>query len=148
MDERIKLYDAHDAEGAYYIPTKKAIFIPGIFIIRPAHEIAHMVEMNDINRCVKPDWGMTLKHNVNPRLYFSSLAREVRTRAIESIISDEKFTLGSTSFNIFNNPSWRYDMRNNLPFGRFKKENEVQDWVDDIRDRVLKSWSKDRIVNE
>lgn len=120
-----------------YKPTKKCIYIahslPTI-----AHEIAHMVEMNDFSRLLLQDWGLKLGPNVG----FTSAAREIRVRAIQGLMEPERNRLVNNYF------GWMIPLFGKLPFGRFKTKQDVIDWENDLHHRILRAWSLDRIFHE
>lgn len=158
MEERFRFYYGLSKRNDqdYYYPTKQYIFMPfttdNDFVASAAHEIAHMVEMQNYKRCLLPDWGMHAGPKKNtPSEYFAMLARETRVRAIEMIIapfSCEKEKQSSTRYDIFNNPYFGSELKKMIPFGRFKNAQEVKDWTYALRDRTLRDWSRERIFEE
>lgn len=117
-----------------------------------SHEIGHMVEMRDLTRCVKDDWGMMLpsKANKNPKSFLAAMSREIRVRAIELHILG-KSSNHNTKNNILTNPFWDRTAQNFLKknkLGKFNTYQELQDWVFYLRDKTYAAWSQDRIKHE
>jgi hypothetical protein len=111
------------------------------------HEIAHFVEMNNLDRLIKNDFGFSNNiPTVSPSAFFVSLAREVRAMAIQSILSDD-----CNKYNNFRpliNDKWDNQAKKHLPFGRFENENQVKEWQRDIFAKTYCRWSKDIIYEE
>jgi len=139
----------------FFVVTKEAIYCPYIL---PAveHEIAHAVEMKDKARWCLPDWGLTFKDFVRhvpmkPSRFFASMAREVRVRAIQMRMDhSHNNDVLSTTYNILNNEyAWGgYHTKRFLPYGRFRTYEDVQAWVNDLREKAYNAWSLERIDHE
>ena len=153
--------NANKDEICYFI-TNKMICFPS-FIVRTEHEISHMVEMHNYARLTKMDWGMKMSYLLyfdNPasiykiskiKTFFKAMAREIRTSAIENIITNfasEKDRINSSTYNIFNNPSYPKMVKKVVPFCTLKSEQDVEAWAFDIRDKTFNKWSKDRVEHE
>lgn len=153
MDSRIrlpKLFGDVDENKGFFV-TKETIYIPYIL---PAiqHDIAHMLEINDHNRCLIPDWGMPrFDGKISVRPFFAALAREVRTRAIQThitVFASEEEKAQSTAYDQFNNSYWKELAEELLPFGRFKNSQDLTSWMAMLRERTHKAWNLDRIHSE
>jgi hypothetical protein len=148
MDERIRIFslDADmDDDKSFYIPRKDMILIP-YDLPNLDHEVAHMVEMTNLDRCLLSDWGM--KHNgsqffKNKAPFFAALAREARVAAIQRHMRPDLNTMRPLS-----NPYWMDEAVKNVPFGRFKSYEDVMYWVMDINYKTYAAWSLDRIRHE
>lgn len=148
-----------------FVVTKDIIHIPYIL---PAveHEIAHAVEMTDKSRWLLPDWGMKMEpfksdslsflpfmkiKRLTPRMMFAAMSREVRVRAIQlhMLPESEHNNKKSSLYNILNNIVWGDWAKEMVPFGRrFKTYQDVNAWVNDLREKTFRAWSKDRIIHE
>lgn len=143
----------HDAQ--IFVATKKVIHIP-YSLPTAEHEIAHAVEMKNQARWLLPDWGLAFgiknwEINLTPSGFFSSMAREIRVRAIEILINPpHRADTMSTRYNILNNKfAWGGDCTKRfLPYGRFRKYEDVESWVHDLREKTWKAWSLARIEHE
>lgn len=107
-----------------------------IMLPTPAHEVAHMVEMNDITRTIKDDWGMPIFMPKDPKRFFAALAREARVRGIQSHMDANKG---------FTNQAWFNEAAKHLPFGRFTSEGQVFDWAHTLWLNASRAWNQDRI---
>jgi hypothetical protein len=125
------------------------------------HEIAHIVEMNDLSRICLPDWGMGKIHDgvhklkTNPKFFFAAVAREIRVRNIQKIISgdDLNMRVGSKKDNAYaavikNSYSWIDPAAKFIPFGRFRTMDEFYDWTIHLAETTLKNYSIERIRHE
>lgn len=123
-----------------YEPNKNHILLAA-HVPSISHEIAHMVEMNKFSRLVQDDWGLPNSNLLDCKssFLFAALARETRVRAIESFLNGRKE---------FNNNYWFNVANTHLPFGKFKVLFDIQYWVEDMWERTIKIWSKDRIYTE
>lgn len=153
IDERIRVYnmitDNIFGDDMYYVPTKEHLYIPIGF---PAveHEVGHMVEMNSLDRCLLPDWGMQVKGFVGgkvkvprPAAYFRALARECRVRAIQHVMDPNSLAIFPRD-HIF----WGHESDKYLHFGRFKSPRDVHEWGQDLFDKTYAAWNLDRIRHE
>lgn len=140
MDDRINVYDGlfgdHGIKGLDdygYIPRKNEIFITGVFPTL-SHEIAHIVEINDKNRLLKDDFGMSVLFaeklfKSNAKYSFAAFARETRVEAIQSVIDNSE---KNTFERLTSNPIWNGAVKSNVPFGKFNNFKQVEEWVSDI----------------
>lgn len=106
-----------DVYEAVYIPTKNGIIMPcGMPTID--HEVAHIVEMNDISRIVKPDLGLSMgfKNPNSHSEFFCVVAREVRVRAIQT-------SMGYKPVRIKDHGA--YNRQPHLPYGRFQSDKDI-----------------------
>lgn len=156
-ESRIILKDKlwnHDGTINAYVPSKQSIII-ACRIPPIEHEIAHIVEMNDISRLLQIDFGMPF---IGPKAdlfynkksaYIAGCARETRVRAIQSIIENKddydsfmEQPLNNVMYNLadrfFDNT---YDLET-----RFKNTEEFIDWLRTIRIKTMNDWNKDRVV--
>ncbi len=133
-----------DGLVAYY-PAKQFIYM-GCNLPMIEHEIAHMVEMNNLSRIFLPDWGMKAfcdSDKLTSKELFAAMARETRVRAIVNILEGNGFK----PFN--NHGSWHHSLlKGHLPFGRFKDDKEVRQWCSDMGLSTYNAWSKERIHHE
>lgn len=116
------------------------------------HEIAHTVDM-PVARCTTPDWGIKNSIDIggwSNNYFFAALTREVRVRAIQlHLITQEHWKYKNIfTSRILENPAWGHQANMRLPFGRFKKHNQLVDWIHTIHMQTYKRWSIDRIVHE
>lgn len=110
-----------------YRPRKDTILI-GCKLPPLAHEIAHMVEMNDFSRLLKDDWGFkNCIDGGSPGSFFAAFARETRVRAIQSYMDGRPG---------FNNDYWFAQAHIRMPFGRFEHKKQVRDWVDGMFEKT------------
>lgn len=130
-------------EDIFYVPTKEVIFMPCTFPTIE-HEICHMIEMKDYDRCLKVDWGLALPqksvYSEKPNRIISAAVREIRVRAINSIFS--KCT------KISSNIVWADAVKEMLPYGKFKTIQDFFDWEEDLHNKTVQAWNKDRIEAE
>lgn len=130
-----------------YMPRKDClIFVDGLPTL--THEIGHMVEMQDIKRCILPDMGMIFKPNAwrNNELstaeYIRSTVRELRARAIESV-------LGNYDHALHNNKSWGDKIaEKTLGSGRFKTRDDIETWMRELHEKTVKAYNHDRIEHD
>lgn len=155
MDPRIRVFPFFDevqdvlGEPFGYLPRKDSILFP-IVLPHVNHEIAHMVEMNDLSRVLRPDWGLASAANsehwkndtVSPPPFFAAAAREIRVRSIQEFLSTTK------SRELHCHPTWGYEIQKRLPFGRFNSMKDFQNWERDLQARTIMAWSIDRIEYE
>lgn len=139
MDSRILPRDTLN-DVVFYKPGKNAIMFP-YCLPSVAHEVAHVVEMNNFSRLVQDDFGMKLFFcKPSPQMVFAAASRETRVRAIER-------HMGETSYLLHNN-LWKSYCKESCPFGRFKTYSDVEDWYLDLDEKTYKAWSLDRIRHE
>lgn len=148
-----KLWNKDSTINAY-IPSKDSIVI-ACRIPPIEHEIAHIVEMNDLSRLLKVDFDMPF---IGPKAdlfymkksaYIAGCARETRVRAIQSIIEDNddydsfmEQPLNNVMYNLANRFfDQSYDFET-----RFKDTDEFIDWLRNIRIKTMNDWNKDRVV--
>jgi len=139
----------------FFVVTKEIIHLPCVL---PAaeHEIAHAVEMKNQKRWLLPDWGIPFKKfsidkGLTARMMFTAMAREVRVRAIQlhMMPESEQTNPNSSLTNILRNEhAWGHWAKTMVPFGKFKTYQDVDVWVNDLRERTFKAWSQDRIAHE
>jgi hypothetical protein len=155
FDGKVKLFDMLDEEGIIrkgkttigYLPTKDCLYLatqlPCI-----SHEIAHMVEANE-DRALLPDWGLPLFvkwERIKTSSIVAAIARETRVRAIQHHINNRKGKESDISLN--ENPVWSNMMLPRLPYGRFRTEYDLVQWVDDLHVKTYVAWSFDRVEVE
>lgn len=157
-----------------YIPSKETLYIAeGLPSID--HEIAHMLEMRDFNRLTKVDLGLespfdrNAKFTIKESAFFAASAREARVVAIQSVINaiesihsiDHRLDTYTRNISISvralggrkltNNIIWEnkcIDFLKNNQYGRFKTSYDYVQWIDDIHEKTVKAWTKDRIIVE
>lgn len=167
MDNPFSCEGAPDTKTVGYLPTKKMIFIAND-LPKFRHEIAHMVEMKDVSRITKTDWGLPRYDlsKCSASKIVAAIARETRVIAIDGILRvdkalntrDEDARLkGWGAHAILTSPDYVYKLStnvrfigaleeyNHLPYGRFWRTEDVVEWSDAIAERTVKAWSKDRI---
>lgn len=149
MEPRIRTYALADTIysdiSKVYFLTKEHIYIP-YRLPSASHEIAHMVEMKDLDRCLLPDWGLkafTNKVKVSDKLFFAAFAREIRIRAIDNLIHGF-----SNPVSITNHVYWFHEACKRIPFGRFKDNKDIVAWADDLSLKTFIAWSFDRVEHE
>lgn len=146
----------------YFIKNHKICIGYNLICIRLEHQICHMVEMQDLQRCLLPNWGFTSPLSktiysedpkrkdklirkeqliVSKEHLYRALARETRVRSIEKLISNSSYLL-------LNNPIWIDMVKCSLPFGKFTSTSDVGDWLDSITESTSKIWNLDRIEFE
>lgn len=154
MDDRFRLceYFGDIQEDKGFFVTKEFIHVPFI-LPRIEHDISHLLELTAARRWTMPDWGMPKfsADTIAPSAFFAALCRECRTRGIQLHLQkfqNEEAKLRSTAWNQLNNPYWKEMTEKLLPYGRLKTMQDVQCWLDDLRDRTFNAWSLDRIQCE
>lgn len=106
------------------------------------HEIAHIVEMTDYARLLKPDMGMAIElKKMSNKGLLCAIARESRVRAIQYII-------GNRQAKLFDNYVWERIVNDKIPLGKFKTFKEVLKWSNIIYDNTLEEWNLDKIKEE
>lgn len=129
-----------------YYPTKEKIYIAtGIPPIE--HEMAHLVEMENDSRIFLKDFGMKSDKGKSNSIFLVACVREIRVRAIQSHLVD-KVRDPFHSFICSRPSSWKSDVSKRVPFGRFKNADEWEDWAQDLFDKTVKHWDKDRVECE
>lgn len=132
---------------AAYIPKKNVIYIPVDF---PGlvHQIAHMVEIEDIKRCVMNDWGFgepKERFKYSNKMTLRILSREIRVRAIQLYLMD------SWSSNLESIVHQCEDLLkpklvNGL--GKFTSLDKLYQWEDHLRQTTYDVWNEERIITE
>lgn len=129
----------------YSIENNKINIAYNIPFVRIGHQIAHMVEINDLKKCLLPNWGFKTFQSFTPSKehIFRAIARETRVRAIEKIIYSDYLA----PIDLFNdiNFYWKDLVKNILPYGKFNSLEEVKDWCQSIEYSTLNIWSLDKI---
>lgn len=141
-------YNLHFKDVGYY-PTKHTIYITSTFP-HIAHEIAHMVEMKDINRCLLPDWGIVVQgktENMSDKLLLAGYTRELKVRAIQELIYDNPQKEWNDKL-IWRNPYWIEEILKRAPLGRFRTEEDIIEWRNDLQYKTFNHWNRDRIKFE
>lgn len=125
---------------AVYIPTKNGIIMPTCMPTID-HEIAHIVEMNDITRIVKPDLGLNMgfKNSESHSEFFCVVAREAKVRAIQT-------SMGYKPIRIKDHGG--FDVQAHLPYGRFQSYKNFLEWEEHLHTSTVKAWGKDRVMSE
>lgn len=157
LEPRLRVFEFADepqeniGENYAYIPRKDVILFP-VALPAAEHEIAHMVEMSNINRIILPDWGIASHLNTKwdvKDIKMSSLiaaaSREARVRAIQSHFS------GFPHYPMWKHPVWGHDVEDRLkkePFRRLKSFQDYKDWIDDLQMKTFNAWSPERIESE
>lgn len=153
---RVQLYGrmGEVVPGRGYLPTKDAILIPARFPLL-THELAHMIEVRDTSRLLRPDMGMRVFGRIrktNPLYrastpgFFAGMARETRVRAIESVLGGTVATSLLAGHGGIS--GWARDAVERLPFGRFRTLTDVSDWTAAISRATLRDWNRDRCWHE
>lgn len=106
---------------------------------RITHEIGHMVEINDLKRIFKNDWGQKrLTKYAKKVSWFAALAREQRVYTLEKIMGFESaYELRSDA-----NNAWK------MTSDKFKTQAETDAWLYRIVEKTRSEWNKDRIEHE
>ncbi|MCZ2224807.1 MAG: hypothetical protein LC122_14390 [Chitinophagales bacterium] len=129
-----------------YSPNYKNNILIGF--CRPAitHEIGHLVELDDISRIFKKDFGIPYAPEKfirsSAKGFFCALAREQRVYSLEDIMNNAK------SRSKFENPMWEFMAADRCPFGKFTKIEQVKDWLQSIIQQTFTNWDRDRIEFE
>jgi hypothetical protein len=159
IDSRFLFYDPfegpiNDGSHAFYIPTKENIFIPAGKVVVPVeHQLAHIIEMNNLERIIQDDYGLDNFGSLKPRTLsarYAALARELRVRAIEKIIKeDHEYSHERIIERLIDNQSFSVNgWDNDLPFGKFKTKKDVEIWALDIFSKTISHWDRDKIQYE
>lgn len=146
-EKRFRLHQFFgEGGGAGFFWTPTSIHIPyGLPAIE--HEIAHMVELENEQRCLLPDWGLSnfapkIGQEIQPKLLIAALSREDRVRAIQSLMCDKGYP------SILDNSIWAEWAQMMIPFGRFKSMQDAREWSAHVRASTIQRWSLDRIEHE
>lgn len=132
--------------GIGYIPNKDIVYfaynLPAI-----GHEIAHMVEMQDIKRCIIDDWALSSSslEKKNNRNLFRSFVREFRVWTIESRIFNPSL---KELKELPNKKLWLDDVERRLPYGRFETKSHLDDWMWHFQTTTFQSYPIDRVIND
>lgn len=136
----------YDHQHIFYLPTKKYIHW-SIDLPAAHHEIAHFVELSNINRLLLPDFDFSLGiSSNNPKNAMAVYTRELRVRAIQRHMRVDYKEYKDIQH--IQNEFIFKEMKDSLPFGRFKNEKELIDWSINLHDRTFNAWNKDRIEFE
>ncbi len=123
---------------AYHPNINGNIMLPLQFP-RITHEIGHMVEINDIKRIFKNDWGQKrLTQYSKTGSKFAALAREQRVFTLEKIMGHEN----PNELRSDANTAWR------MTSDKFKTQAETDAWLYRIVEKTRAEWNKDRIEHE
>lgn len=145
MDSRIRVFGFFDdlESNHGFIIRKDMICIP-TGLPSADHEIAHMVEMTNRSRWTLHDWGINIHEPKTQKGLFAAISRETRVRAIQ-----RHMTPNIPRFAPLNNVHcWEPWVKENIPFGKFKTYQDVENWVVDMHDKTYAAWSLDRIRYE
>ena len=128
------------------------------------HEMAHFVEMNDLSRLLKDDFGFdttdynyynsyTLTGSVNYRRVISCSIRETRVRAIENIIylgfiKDKDKFIEKFISKYENKYILNIKKDTNINFGRFKSNKEFEEYLLHTAEKTFDIYNKEKILFE
>ena len=165
----ITYHDGKSDKDVSYLIYDNHIYLPCVF--PPVqHEIAHMVEI-PLPRLMLPDWGLSdvsriiYKHpKEKVKTFFAAFSREIRVRAIQRIITANKEVPLATyvramhsevhpdtsNVSAFDNETWTnaaigYMQHDIYPI---KTKNQLEDWIINLHNKTIKSWSVERIRYE
>ncbi len=135
-----------------YSPTSRGLVMPSDF---PSieHEIAHFLEMGNIERLKFCDMGMDSDpgkwYERGPSILFIGFSRELRTRQIQKILEGEieggpNCKLAKSMNDLTTNQSWHPDQQFS-DFGKFKSAKEVEDYMIDLCNKVRQNWTQEKI---
>lgn len=124
-----------------YYPTKGKIYITE-HLPTIQHEIAHMVELKNMNRLLEIDFGFKMFEgkNATKNEWIAASAREIRTRTIDRLI-EKSPCVKEPGLNSY----WRELLHSRMPLGRFKTTKELIEWEQKLVEQTLKNWNVDRI---
>lgn len=135
---------------AAYIPKRSVVKIPVDFPTLN-HQIAHMVEIEDINRCTINDWGFGEPKSEKNFFKYSNkmvlriLSREIRVRAIQLHLNDK---CDKNLSSIVNQIKHLLKRRLDNGLGKFKNIQDLYQWEDHLRQTTYDAWNEDRIIHE
>ena len=127
------------------------------------HEVAHFVEMNDLTRLLKDDFGFDTMFyhyynhkiigSINYKRVISSSIRETRVRAIHYII---KCSFTKDKDNFIKKFKYNYSAgltlfsgnNLNINFGRFKSNKEFEEYLLHTAERTFDIYNKEKILFE
>jgi len=140
MESRFRFYgfigDIEDNKG-YFISNRFIYMnysLPNI-----EHEIAHMVEMSNLSRITKDDWGMPLNTDDDKTVSMAAIVRELRVRIIQHIITETYKPIRKISDAWNRNSFWSEYFLNKVPFGRFHSKEIAEQWVIDMAQKTRTS---------
>jgi hypothetical protein len=135
-----------------YLPTKDYLYFT--VVIRIEHQIAHLLEMNNLDRCVQMDYGFENFSKIiyshtppKPKPLFAALSREIRVGSIQSYFKSNP-QLHQENQEVLLNDFWKNFVKSSLPFGRFNSLQDVIEWGEHLKSQTYKAWSVDRIHHE
>lgn len=150
-----------------YIPTKNEINIGYCNgFIRLEHEIAHILEVKDNNKLLKPDFGFSLFDYKDNKIrskkdrnlpYFSHIgfnhfivgvAVESRVLAIESIITGNPLSQDILTKGRLYNEMWAFICKELVKTQtKFKNTQDVSDWSIHIIKKTMENWNQDKVMH-
>ncbi len=127
-----------------YMVRYGKIFITNFYGNALHHQVSHMIEMQNLNRCLKDDWGLSFfMKEFSKEQRIIAFVRECRVRAIEAVLQNK--TLDET---IYHHPLLDRDLNRIIPFKKFKTEKEFREWHSHIFETTYKKYSYDRIEHD
>ena len=154
-------------KNAIYIPTKSEINIGyANGLIRLEHEIAHILEVKDNSKLLKPDFGFytfNFKDNKTPTKkernlpkfshigfnhFIVGVAVESRVLAIESIITGEPLREEVLSKGRLCNDMLSFICDELVKTQtKFKNTKDVCDWSINIINNTISDWNQDKVMH-
>lgn len=157
-------------KNGLYTPTKKRIYIAGGGFPPIEHEVAHFLEMNNLERLTYCDMGMSTEYPLRAQTpyeisnkyikdnvvniidkkmgaWWTGWMRELRTRQIQLHLLDKPIVMAKTMDDVTDNHHLHFE-RYFKSFGRFQSTQEVTEYVIDQTNKIRLAWSRDRIVHE
>ena len=124
------------------------------------HEVAHFIEMNDLTRLLKDDFGFNTfeydhdkKSDINYRKIIATTIRETRVRAIQQIIQNgfikNKDNFIKKFIYLYDNSFIVTTRQNiNINFGRFKSNKEFIEYLLHTVEKTFDIYNKEKILFE
>lgn len=141
------------SEYLAYLVNDKQITISIFFGDRILyHELAHIIELNNLNRLTQTDFGFINFNykNVSDKYYLAGFWREIKVRAIQDRIAERKPEYTNKNCYI-RNFSWVQNAINRIqknPIGKFKTNQDVIDNTNSYYLKVYNDYTFDKIEFE
>ncbi len=132
-------------ETIHYRPYKSGIEIYTSPIIKLSHELSHILETRDNRRLLQFDYGMRKYFPTTHKGQLQAIAREARTRGIQTRMVQCAF--GNASL-LIHRAADLLIKPFDKPVARFHTSREVLDWSAAITQKAYDDWSKERIIEE
>ncbi len=128
-------------EDVNYQPTKNGILIYTSRVLKLSHELSHMLEIKNNERLVQLDYGIKKYFPMTPKGQLQAIAREARTRGIQTRLVELAFGNSQVLFH-----RGAYLFARGFSLGKFKNDQEINDWSAHLTTKSYIDFPKERII--